>query len=199
MTDRETLDVYDAKAQEYDTCFCAGAGPGEQLQSFLDHVPAGSDLLDLGCGPGRSAEKMAAAGHRVIATDASAEMVKLAATRAGVTARQEVFDDLTAVDAFDGIWANFSLLHADEADLPRYLAAIAAALRQGGIFHIGMKIGDGMHRDGIGRRYTYVTETGLKDALAAIGLQPFAEWTGEDKGLAGTVDPWIVLQARKIG
>ena len=199
MTDRETLAVYDAKAQDYATCFGGGAAPDDQMQSFLDALPEGAELLDLGCGPGRAATLMADAGHQVTATDASGEMVKLAAQLPGVTAKQARFDDLSGDAIYDGVWANFSLLHAAREDLPRHLSAITLALKPGGIFHIGMKTGTGMDRDAIGRRYTYVTETELSDLLDAAGLGPFARWTGEDVGLAGTRDPWIVMQARKHG
>lgn len=197
MTDKETLEVYDARAEEYATSFCLDMEPDTQLQSFLEALAAGADVLDLGCGPGRSAAIMAGAGHRVLATDASAEMVRLAATRDGVTAQQATFDELGGEAVYDGIWANFSLLHADPDKLPGYVGTIAGMLRSEGIFHIGMKLGNGQHRDGIGRLYTYVTEDGLDQMLQDVGLRRFAIWKGQEKGLAGTLDPYVIMQARK--
>ena len=197
MADKETLDVYDAKAAEYDARFSGKGGPDTQLRAFLDRVPARSRLWDLGCGPGRSAGLMAAEGHDVLATDASSEMVAIAATRAGVTARQEVFDDISGEAAFDGIFANFSLLHAAPEDIPRHLAAIATALKPGGVFHMGMKLGEGMHRDSIGRRYTYVTEAELERFFQDVGLEPLERWFGTGAGLSGSNDPWIVMHGIK--
>jgi SAM-dependent methyltransferase len=197
VTDRRTLDVYDAKAADYAKRFGTDAEPDTQLRNFLDLLPPNAVLLDLGCGPGRSAAIMASAGHQVTATDASAEMIALAAQQPGVTARQETFDDLTGNGLYDGIWANFSLLHAARDDLPRHLAAIARALKPGGIFHIGMKTGRDTTRDTLGRRYTYVTDTELTALLTGAGLAPFIRWTGADTGLDGEVAPWIVMQARK--
>jgi len=199
MTDRETLDVYDARARDYADNFCKGDTPDTQLQSFLSALPEAAHVLDLGCGPGQSAAILARHGHSVTAMDASAEMVKLAAGSPGVTALQATFDDLTGADLYDGIWANFSLLHAARADLPRHLSAIAIALRPLGLFHIGMKLGSGMHRDTMGRRYTFVREDELEGMLLDVGLHPFARWTGKDVGFAGTKDPWIVMQARRDG
>lgn len=199
MSDEETLRVYDARAEEYATSFCGQETIDAQLQSFLDALPEKADLLDLGCGPGRSAMLMAQAGHTVLATDASAEMIRIAAAHPGVTARQAVFDDISGRALFDGVWANFSLLHAPPEDLPRHLEAIATALRTGGIFHIGMKTGRGQRRDPIGRLYTYVGASELRDLLKDAGLTPFAEWDGASKGLAGTEDPYIIVQARKDG
>ncbi len=199
MTDRQTLDVYDEKAVEYDQNFCTGGPPDKQLSAFLEALPAQGIVLDLGCGPGRSAAKIAAKGHEVIATDASAAMVALAAQHGGVQARQETFDDLSGEALYDGVFANFSLLHAAPDDQPRHIAAIAKALKPGGIFHIGMKTGSGMQRDKIGRRYTYVTKEGLEAMLRADGLEPVQHWSGEAPGLDGTIAPWIVIHARKHG
>ena len=199
MTDRETLDVYDARAADYADRFDKDEQIDTQLRHFLDLLPSGATLLDLGCGPGRTAGIMAKAGHDVTATDASAEMIALATRRPGVTARQETFDDLAGSELYDGIWANFSLLHATRTDLPRHIAAIAHALKPGGLFHIGMKTGRNTSRDKLGRRYTYVTDTELTGLLTGAGLTPIATWTGEGPGLSGEVSPWIVIQARKHG
>ncbi|THH35062.1 class I SAM-dependent methyltransferase [Aliishimia ponticola] len=196
MTDRQTLDVYDARATEYADLTTDGV-PDTQLRHFLDLLPDASDVLDLGCGPGRSAMMIAAEGHRVTATDASAQMVDLAKAHPGVTARMETFHDLTGTALYHGIWANFSLLHAERADLPRHFAAIRDALKPNGIFHIGMKTGAKTRRDTIGRRYTYVTREELLGWLDAAGMTPLQEWTGTSRGLDGEMAPWIVIQARK--
>jgi len=73
------------------------------------------------------------------------------------------------------------------------------ALRPQGVFHIGMKTGEGRSRDPIGRLYTYVTEEGLRQIIQTAGLNVFAHWAGTGVGLAGTDDPYVILQARKDG
>jgi hypothetical protein len=107
------------------------------------------------------------------------------------------FDEIDTVAAYDGIWANFSLLHAERADLPRHLSAIVRALRPSGILHIGLKTGYGAERDGIDRFYTYVAVPELEQLLATAGLTIIGIDLGEGKGMAGTVDPWVVMRARK--
>ena len=57
--------------------------------------------------------------------------------------------------------------------------------------------GDGTHRDGIGRRYTYVTKPELEGLLTDAGLTPLREWQGEEPGLDGVMAPWIIIQATK--
>lgn len=195
--DKQTLDIYDEKAVEYATKFGKDDNVDTQLGRFLEHMPDGARLWDLGCGPGRSAGLMARAGHRVLATDASAQMVALASKWDGVETRQETFDDIAGEAEFDGIFANFSLLHAEDVALPGYVARLAKALKPKGIFHIGMKTGEGMYRDGIGRRYTYVSEDGLEALLTGVGLSVIDRWTGNSPGLSGEAAPWVVMHARK--
>ncbi len=194
--DAETIRVYGSEAARYaEVTRNAARDPG--LVRFLAGLAPGSALLDLGCGPGIAAAEMARAGHSVTATDATPEMVGMAAARPGVTARLATFDDLSEVAVYDGIWANFSLLHATRTDLPRHLSALATALKPGGVFHIGMKTGTGEHRDRIGRRYTYVTEDELAALLRDARLEPVETRTGQDKGLDGTLAPWVTILARK--
>ncbi|MCB1367043.1 MAG: class I SAM-dependent methyltransferase [Rhodobacteraceae bacterium] len=193
-TDAETIAVYDARAAEYADM----TEPEERntaLAAFIAALPAGGAVLDLGCGPGHASAVMADAGLQVSATDASAEMVALAARHPGVTARRMTFDEITGRAVYDGIWANFSLLHAPRTDMPRYLAALHAALKPGGLLHIGLKTGEGEKRDGIGRLYTYYTEAEIRTLLANAGFTVTSQRTGSDLGLDGTIAPWITLAA----
>ena len=193
--DPETLRVYDNSARDYADKFQA-AEPGTHLKSFMAALGDGGTVLDLGCGPGGTAALLMAAGYTVVATDASEAMVALA-QQAGVDARRARFDQLDVVAEFDGIWANFSLLHAARADMPAHLGAIHRALKPGGVFHIGLKIGTGESRDSIGRFYAYYTEPELVGLLADAGLRPFQTYHGEEAGLSGDIAPWIILHARK--
>ncbi|MBT0959499.1 class I SAM-dependent methyltransferase [Alphaproteobacteria bacterium KMM 3653] len=193
MTD--TLKVYDAKAGDYAKAFANNA-PDKHLARFIAALPTASHVLDLGCGPGTASAQIAAAGHSVDATDGSAEMVAAVTRLHGLPARQMLFDEITGTDIYDGIWANFSLLHAPRAEMPKHLAALARAAKPGALLHIGMKTGTGEGPDALGRFYTYYTEAELTDHLTAAGFIPDYKATGRDKGLAGTTDPWLILQAR---
>lgn len=194
MTDPETIRLYDARAEDYARVTDSDA-PDATLTGFLAALPPNARVLDLGCGPGRSAAHMAAAGHEVEAWDASEGMVKLAAAHPGVTARQADFDALRAEAEYDAIWANFSLLHAPRADMPRHLAAIRRALKPGGLFHIAVKQGEGSKRDALGRLYTYYTQNDLARLLDEAGLAPGPFQRGEDMGLDNVLAPWISVTA----
>lgn len=190
--DRETLQVYGRKVADY-ARMARRTATDPRLAAFIDAMPAGGHVLDLGCGPGLAAAEMARRGLRVLATDATPEMVALAAGHPGVTARCETFDAIAGEALHDGIWAGFSLLHAARTALPDHLAAICRALKPGGQFWIGMKTGTGTRRDSLGRLYTYCTEAELNRLLTAAGLIPTQSWTGADPGLDGVTAPWVVI------
>jgi SAM-dependent methyltransferase len=140
---------------------------------------------------------MQRAGLCVTAWDASAEMVALARRLHGIEAEQKTFDALECQQTFDGVWANFSLLHAPRQDFWRHLKAIHAALKNGGLLHLGLKTGTGTTRDTLGRLYTFFTPTELTDHLHSSGFTPIASRQGREVGLAGTEDPFIILRATR--
>ena len=194
--DEKTIQLYNEKAADYAAKFDSSGKPRSHLVRFMGALPQGGSVLDLGCGPGGASGHMMRAGFDVDAVDASREMVRMAIETQGVAARVATFDDLDADGVYDGVWANFSLLHAPREALPKHLAAIARSLRSGGIFNIGMKTGTGMSRDHLERRYTFVTEDELVGLLDDAGLDVIAKDVGHEVGLAGTDDPWIVIMAR---
>ena len=96
----------------------------------------GGLVLEVGCGAGALTRHLLAAGHRVVATDASEAMVGLARARLGgaVDVRSLVLpgDPLPAADAIVSVGHAISYL-ADAAAIDRALVAMAGALRPGGV------------------------------------------------------------------
>lgn len=101
----------------------------------------GGVVLELGCGSGALTRHLVAAGHRVIATDASPAMVALA--REAAPGAEEVRrltlpdDPLPAADAVVSVGHVLSYL-PDRASVERALRAIARALRPGGVLAIDL-------------------------------------------------------------
>ncbi|MGR3621893.1 class I SAM-dependent DNA methyltransferase [Pseudophaeobacter sp.] len=191
MSDAETLRIYDTNAADYAKKNQDELSSNQRLLDFITACRPGGRVLDLGCGPGTSAAVMAKAGLKPDATDASTEMVALAKAHAGVNALQASFEEITGDDLYEGIWASFSLLHAPRSAMPGHLAAIKRALRPGGVFYIGLKMGKGEARDALGRLYTYYEEDELKDLLKTAGFTVLDCTFGESEGLDGVVAPWI--------
>lgn len=193
MSGDTTLAAYDRLAGQYAEAFHDHPIPG--LDTFVAQLPAGARVLDLGCGPGMAAARMAAAGFDVVAIDGSARMTERAAAHPGVTALQATFDDIPALGTFDAVWASFSLLHAPRSEFPRHLRDLRAACAPGAPLALGMKLGQGEGPDDLDRHYAYYTEAELRDHLARAGFVPGDAITGADKGLAGKVEAWILIFA----
>lgn len=198
MSDPRTIALYDARAGDYAQAF-EKAAPSADLRGFMDALPAGARVLDLGCGTGRAAAFMAAEGFDVDPVDGSAGMVAEARTRHGLPARQMRFDELEGAAIYDAVWANFSLTHAPHEALPGHLAAIARALRPGGLFHIALKTGSGTLRDDLGRFYALHAPEALIDQLAEAGFTLRKRRDGTDKGFAGTTDAFTSLLLTRNG
>lgn len=196
MADRGTLDVYAKRAAEYADRFSSDTAD-RHLQRFIGSVPSGGRVLDLGCGPGRSARFMVRAGLEVDAWDASPEMARIGREAHGLDIRIAQFSDLDATEIYDGVYANFSLLHAPKADMPGNLTRIATALKPCGLLHLGLKEGDGEARDKLGRFYAYYRDDELTDLLNTAGLNVETRDFGTETGLDGTRAPWIITTARK--
>lgn len=196
MADRETLRVYGDRAADY-ADMVTQTDPDRHLQSFIDAVPQGGKVMDLGCGHGRSAALMIEAGLKAEALDASPEFAEIARNTFGIEVEVAEFEALDTKEEFDGVFANFSLLHAPKADMPGHLTRIARALQPDGILHIGLKTGEGERRDSLGRFYAYYSDAELTGLLQDAGFTVLGRDFGAEKGLDGTVAPWIVILARK--
>lgn len=197
--DPETMRVYAEQAATYADRITRMEPDGD-LRAFVGAVRPKGLVLDWGCGPGNSAAMMAAAGLRVEATDASPEMAALA-RELGVEAKVEPFEALRPRPKFDGIWANFSLLHAPRDRLGPLVALAAEALMPNGVLHLGMKAvpedGRTEGRDPIGRFFSYWTEEELAATCRTAGLAPAPARHGEGPGLDGRVEPFLIVLARK--
>ena len=196
MIDDETIAAYNSQVDAYAN-LTGSAPPDPHLAPFAAQVKPGGHILDLGCGPAHEAAELRSRGFSVDPVDASPEMVRLANETHNIGARLASFDDIDGTDAYDGIWANFSLLHAPAEDFPRHLAALHRALKPGGHFHIAMKLGTASARDRLGRHYSYYSQPELSEHLSQAGFVIDETTTGEIMGLAGDIEPWIALRARK--
>ena len=100
---------------------------GPEVDVVASVVPAGSTLLELGCGAGRLTRALVARGYTVTAVDNSAEMLAL------VDDAETVLADITELElgrTFDAVLLASRLVHDDAGDA--FLAACARHVRPGG-------------------------------------------------------------------
>jgi SAM-dependent methyltransferase len=190
MTDNQTLNVYDDNVETYRR-LVDKLPEVESISQFTGRLSPGALILDLGCGIGNAAAQMRDQGFQLVCVDGSPEMVKAANDAFSLNAITALFSDLDAIALYDGIWANFSLLHAAKADFPTYLKAIHTALKPGGLFFISLKSGKGEKRDQLGRFYAYYQEDELENLLLQIGFTPEHTRRGALRGMAGDVEDWF--------
>lgn len=193
MTDNQTLTVYDKKINDY--IKLTSAPPSTSLLAFIQTIPRGGRVLDLGCGPGHAAAEMAQSGLKVDAIDGSQKMVDATNEYTDVHAWKATFHDIPSKPVYDGIYANFSLLHAKRLDFLNHVKSCHGAIVQGGTFHLGMKLGAGEKRDSLGRFYTYYSVVELTEILTKSGFMLDYKEEGEELGLAGDVEPFVMIRA----
>ena len=194
--DPATLAFYAKEAPDY-----AASGPGgigRHLEPFLERLPAGASILELGCGSGRDAAHMQELGFQVTPTDGVAEMAAQAEVRLGRPVRVMRFDELDYHEAFDGVVAAYSLLHVPRNGLVSVLERVWHALRPGGWHAATYKSAGGEGRDRLGRYYNYPSETELLAFYDAAGDWSDVETTfGEGLGYDGGASRFIMITLRK--
>lgn len=195
MNDPATLAWYEANAARYSHDL--RQIHSRHLDTFLDRLASGARVLELGCGGGRDAARMAARGFVADPTDASAAMVAKTREGFGIDARQMRFDELLAVDAYDAVWAHACLIHVARADFPAVLAAIWRALRPGGWHFANFKLGDGEGRDPLGRLTNFPDEAWLEGAYRAAGFAIVETERYRGEGADGVVRDWYALTVLK--
>lgn len=197
MIDEGTIGFYDRAAQGF-VGLSADGPPEPALARFMARLSPGAAVLDLGCGAGIASAHLAGAGFALTGLDASAGLIEVA-RRLAPEARflHAGFDALDETEAYGGVWANFSLLHAPRDEMPRHLAAIARALRPNGLFYLSMLLGTGALRDELTRTYTYYGANELSALLAAAGFEILTSETGEKHGMGAASRPFIAILARR--
>lgn len=199
MHDPATLAFYSSEAGKY-VARCRG-GESRDLERFLDLLPRGGCILELGCGGGGDTAAMLVRGFNVVPTDGSPEMAWEASARLSQPVRVLMFEDLADVEAYDGVWASACLLHVPIGDLPAILARIRRSLRPGGHFYASYKSGLKEGRDQFGRYYNYPSSNVLAASYEAAGPWSLVE-VEEQQGGGYDDQPtqWVsVIAQRSFG
>ena len=195
--DPATLRFYSDEAPVYSASGPRGAS--RHLAKFLDLLKPGSRILELGCGGGRDAEAMLQRGFVVDAIDAAPEIARKAEERIKQRVSVMRFDQIDAVNTYDAVWAQASLLHVPRAGLGNVLRLIHRALRPGGLHFASFKEGPAEGRDRFGRYFNFFDLQKLLaryQAAASWEIVETYEYTGSGVLNAGP-SPWIAVVARK--
>jgi SAM-dependent methyltransferase len=195
--DDQTLQFYSEFAPTYVASGADGMSP--HLPGFLESLSPGSRILELGCGGGRDARAMIAAGHHVDPTDGVPEIAGKAEELLRIPVRVMRFEELDASAVYDAVWANASLLHVPRPALPAILMKIREALKPGGLHHATYKGGGQEGRDRHGRYFNYLSSDEVVQMYERSGSWEILSVSdylggGYDSGVQG---PWVAIMARK--
>ncbi|MFF3767791.1 class I SAM-dependent DNA methyltransferase [Streptomyces sp. NPDC001922] len=180
-------EAFDAIGDRYDEAFPHKDGQLAAGQWLAGALPAGSRVLDLGCGTGMpTAAQLVAAGHRVVGVDLSPGMLKLARDKvpaaeflrrdiAGLTA-----DGPEGIGRFDGVAAFFSILMLPRAEIPFALRTLHALLRPEGLLALSMVEADVDDFAIPFLGHTIRVSGYLRDELRQVVSDAGFEVTGED-------------------
>lgn len=125
-------------------------------QKFLDALPQGSRILDLGCGSGEKSKYLTDKGYKVTGIDFSENLIAIAKRENSAAELEsnlqpnfEIFDiyELEKYPkTFDAVFAQASLLHIPKNIIREVLEKIKDKINPGGLLYIAVK---GMRDDGI--------------------------------------------------
>lgn len=193
---KTTLDYYQRNAN----VFVEGtlsADMHDAQKRFLNMLKPQAYILDFGCGSGRDAKAFLSRGYRVDAIDGSPELCRIASELIGNPVKQMLFDELSSINQYDGIWACASILHIPKRELVDVLRKISDALKDSGVLYTSFRYGsfEGMRR---GRYFIDLTEDTLRKLMEEVpSLQIIDTWITDDVR-PGREERWINSLARRI-
>lgn len=196
MRHNTTLSYYDNHADEF---YKSTVNVEFDLMQeyFLKKMKEGSYILDFGCGSGRDTKYFLQQGYKVDAVDGSKELCKLASEYTGIEVKKMVFQELTEVEKYDGIWACSSILHLPIDELAEVMRKMVFALKEQGIIYTSFKYGT-FTGERNGRFFTDMTEATFADFLSGIdGLEVEGQWITSDVRPGRGEEKWLNLILRK--
>ena len=190
--DNITIDIYNKNAAKYADLIIDKVSL-KAYHQFSQALPKNGIVLDYGCGPGYFSKKFLADGFKVDAFDASEKMIEIASIEPRVNWWVGDFKSFRAPTLYDGIWANFSLLHSPKKEITPLIQTIFKCLKPQGLFSLGLKLGVGEKRDKIGRKYSYFEEEEIRSILSKEGFMYSSHHLGKATGLDGENANFIII------
>ena len=193
---KTTLDYYQRNANVF-VEQTLSADMHDAQKRFLNMLKPQAYILDFGCGSGRDAIAFLSRGYRVDAIDGSPELCRIASELIGNPVKQMLFDELSSINQYDGIWACASILHIPKRELVDVLRKISDALKDSGVLYTSFRYGsfEGMRR---GRYFIDLTEDTLRKLMEEVpSLQIIDTWITDDVR-PGREERWLNTLARRV-
>ena len=191
-----TINYYNQNAENF-IANTQNADMHPTQERFLRLLDANTSILDFGCGSGRDTKYFLEKGYQVTATDGSAELCRLASKFTGIKVKEMLFDELDAMNQYDGIWACSSILHLPKKELLPVIQKMCEALKDNGIIYTSFKYGD-FEGERNGRYFTDFTEKTFREFIEKIPKLMIEEhWITSDVRPGRGEEKWLNLILRK--
>lgn len=157
--------------------------------AYMQYLPAGGEVLDVGCASGLKAKYLIQHGFKVTGIDISDKLLDIARREVSVGDFRELsmmdLDHMT--EMFDGVFAQASLLHIPKKDAGGAVQKMADRLKTGGFLYIAVKESrEGRPEEEIvkehdygfdyERFFSYFIMTELEAYLRQAGIEVVAEF-----------------------
>ncbi|MDF2539019.1 MAG: class SAM-dependent methyltransferase [Herbinix sp.] len=169
----------------------------ENWDRFIQLLPEGASILDLGCGSGRDSAYFISQGFFVTAMDASEEMCSLASIHIGQEVLNLSFAEIDFDEVFDGIWACASLLHAASSEMEDIMYKIINSMKKDGVLFMSFYYGD-FEGERDGRYFTDYRNRSLKELIGKFENLELIEIKKYDVIYPDREAEWIHALVRKI-
>lgn len=185
---QDTIETYDVIAPQYLAQWRDRGVMRPQLERFAAHLPSGSRVLDIGCGPGFDAAILRQYGFQVFSFDLSWGMMQAGRAEFPGDFVQADMRFLPLAPCADSVWMNASLLHLPRPDVLPTLQGVTRVLRPRGIFFLTVKGGTGEQwtaypaETSLTRFFTYWSADELDSTLAEAGFTLLEQWQSEAEG-----------------
>lgn len=164
---------------------------------YQNKLIVGARILDFGCGSGRDTKYFLSQGYQVDALDGSEEMCRLASAYTKIPVCHMLFQELSAENIYDGIWACSSILHLPYGELGDVLLKMSRALKENGIVYTSFKYGT-FEGERNGRYFTDMTEEKMEKLLHETSVFHTEEqWISTDVRPGRGEEKWLNIILRK--
>ena len=146
--------------------------PSPFLNPFIQIIPSGASILDVGCASGRDLVWFKNKGFHVTGFEKSPGLANLARKNAQCDVIEgdfEVYD--FSVLSFDAIAASGALVHVPHDCLSNVIRNISRGLAENGYLYISLKKGEGAKTDDTGRTFYLWQDADLRQIFEHTGFE----------------------------